>query len=120
MTAATARVLGWFVIAHGLAHSALAVHYGLLAAVWIDALPVVLFIVAMMAFLAAGFGLLQMRPLNATVAPMLVLASGLSLVAILQSGEPALWVGAACDAALLMSGWWRGYRGWPVHANQRA
>lgn len=118
MTAAMTSALGWLVIAHGLSHLMLALRQGLAASVWIDAIPAVLYATGMVGFVAAGLGLLGLRPLNAGVGPVLVLASGLSLVAIVQFGDPALWFGGVCDVGLLALGIWRGYTGWPVHVDQ--
>jgi hypothetical protein len=69
----------------------------------------------MVGFVAAGLGLLGLRPLDRAISPLLVLSSGLSLVAIVRFADPGLWFGAACDVALLMIGLWRAYGGWPKH-----
>src|SRR5262245_2300914 len=114
MTRATVRLLGWLVIAHGLSHAALALRGGFTASVWNDAIPVVLYAIGMLGLVAGGLGLLGVRPLDAAVGPLLVLAAGLSFVAITQFGEPALWFGGLCDLVLLPIGVWRGYTGWPA------
>jgi hypothetical protein len=69
----------------------------------------------MVGFVAAGLGLLGLRPLDRAISPLLVLASGLSLVAIVRFADPSLWFGGACNVALLLLGLWRGYGGWPAH-----
>ena len=120
MTLAVVRVLGWLVVAHGLSHAILAVRGGWTASLWIDAIPTALYAVGMVGFLSAGAGLLGVRPLDAAIGPLLVLASGLSLVAIVQFGQPALWFGGLCDAGLLVIGLWRGYTGWPAPVGQHA
>ena len=80
-----------------------------------DWTPVGLYSVGMVGFVAAGLGLLGLRPLDRAISPLLVVASGLSLVAIVRFADPSLWFGGACDIALLMLGLWRAYGGWPAH-----
>lgn len=115
MTPTVVRVLGWLVIAHGLSHAVLAFRGALTPAMsmteWI---PVGLYAIGMVGFVIAGMGLLGLRPLDAAISPLLVLASGLSLVAIVQFADVTLWVGATFDVALLLTGLWRGYEGWPA------
>jgi hypothetical protein len=120
MTPAVIRMLGWLVIAHGLSHAVLAIHGGLTATLWVDAIPVGLYAIGMIGFVSAGLGLLGLHPFVSALGPLLVLASGLSLVAVAQFGESALWFGGFCDAALLLIGVWRGYSGWPAHLGQSA
>lgn len=116
MALALVRVLGWLVIAHGLSHAVLplrgSIAPGLLVDDWT---PVALYAVGMVGFVAAGIGLLGLRPFDRAVSPLLVLASGLSLVAIVRFADPTLWFGAACDVALLLTGLWRAHGGWPAH-----
>lgn len=114
------RVLGWLVIAHGLSHAVLPMR-GLLAyAAWDgDLMPAALYTVSMVGFVAAGLGLLAVRPLDRVISPLLVLASGWSLVAIFVLGDQRLWLGALLDLALLPIGLWRGYAGWPAHPSHR-
>ena len=110
------RALGWLVIAHGLSHAVLPLRGSIEPAMLIDDwTPVVLYGVAMVGFVAAGLGLLGLRPLDGAISPLLVLASGLSLVAIVRFSDPTLWFGGACDGALLLLGLWRAYGGWPTH-----
>ena len=110
------RVLGWLVIAHGLSHALVPLRGSIAPAPAIDDwTPVVLYVVAMVGFVAAGSGLLGVRPLNSAICPLLVLASGLSLVAIVRFSDRSLWFGGACDIALLVLGLWRAYGGWPKH-----
>jgi hypothetical protein len=116
MRLTTVRVLGWLVIAHGLSHAVLPLRGSLSPVFEIgDWMPVALYIVGMIGFVAAGLGMLGLRPLEKVVSPGLVLASGLSLVAIVRFGDPTLWMGGALDAILLVVGLWRGYAGWPAH-----
>lgn len=114
------RILGWLVIAHGLSHAVLPMR-GLLAyAAWDgDLMPAALYTVSMVGFVAAGLGLLGVRPLDRVISPLLVLASGCSLVAIFVLGDPRLWLGALLDLTLLPIGLWRGYAGWPAHPPHR-
>ena len=116
MSLAVVRVIGWLVIAHGLSHAVLPFRGSIEPAVLIDDwTPVVLYGVAMVGFVAAGLGLLGMRPLDSAISPLLVLASGLSLIAVVRFADPSLWFGGACDVALLLVGLWRAYGGWPEH-----
>jgi hypothetical protein len=116
MARAMVRVLGWLVIAHGVSHAVLpwrgSLTPGLMTEDWV---PVGLYGVAMVAFAAAGLGLLGLRPFNRTISPLLVLAAGLSLVAIVRFADPTLWFGAVCDVVLLILGLWRAHGGWPKH-----
>jgi hypothetical protein len=80
-----------------------------------DWTPVVLYGIAMAGFVAAGLGILGLRPLDSAISPLLVLASGLSLVAIVRFADPSLWFGGVCDVAILLVGLWRAYGGWPQH-----
>lgn len=80
-----------------------------------DWMPAALYSVSMVGFVAAGLGLLGMRPLDRVTSPLLVLASAESLVALFVLGDPSLWVGAVVNAALFVLGVWRGYAGWPSH-----
>ncbi|HUE86117.1 MAG TPA: hypothetical protein VMO26_08570 [Vicinamibacterales bacterium] len=110
------RVLGWLVIAHGLSHAVLPLRGSLGPAVLIgDWIPVGLYAIGMVGFVAAGLGLLGLGPLDRAISPLLVLASGLSLVALARFADPTLWFGAACNAALLFLGLWRAHAGWPQH-----
>jgi hypothetical protein len=110
------RVLGWLVIAHGLSHAVLPLRGSLAPAMLVDDwTPVVLYGIAMVGFVAAGLGILGLRPLDSAISPLLVLASGLSLVAIVRFADPSLWFGGACDVAILLLGLWRAYGGWPQH-----
>lgn len=112
----TVRILGWLVIAHGLSHAVLPLRGSLAPVMEIgDWGPALLYMAAMIGFVAAGLGMLGLRPLDAKVSPVLVLASGLSLVGMLRFGDPSLWLGAAFDVILLVVGLWRGYAGWPAH-----
>ena len=109
------RILGWLVIAHGLSHAVLPMRGSLSPAPSGDWAPIALYGVCMVGFVAAGLGLLGLRPLHRAISPLLVLSSGWSLVAIFVLGDASLWFGAACDVALLLVGLWRAYGGWPAH-----
>jgi hypothetical protein len=116
MALGTIRILGWLVIAHGLSHAVLPLRGSFAPALSVDDwMPVGLYGVGMVGFVAAGLGLLGLRPLDRAISPLLVLASGLSLVAIVRFSDRSLWFGAACDVALLFTGLWRAYGGWPAH-----
>jgi azurin len=108
------RILGWLVIAHGLSHAVLPMR-GSLVPLGDGWMPVALYGISMVGFVAAGLGLLGRQPFDRFISPLLVLASGESLVAIFCLGDPGLWYGAACDVALLVVGLWRAFAGWPTH-----
>lgn len=116
MALGMARVLGWLVIAHGLSHAVLPLRGSLAPAMLVDDwTPVGLYGIGMVGFVAAGLGLLGLRPFDRAISPLLVLASGLSLVAIVRFADPSLWFGAVSDVLLLLIGLWRAYGGWPAH-----
>lgn len=110
------RALGWLVIAHGLSHAVLPLRGSMTPAFLIgDWVPVGLYMIGMVGFVAAGLGMLGLRPLDRAISPVLVVASGFSLVAITRLGDPGLWFGGAFDIVLMLVGLWRAYGGWPVH-----
>jgi hypothetical protein len=116
MSLGLVRVLGWLVIAHGLSHAVLPLRGSLGPSIAIDDwIPVGLYAIGMVGFVAAGLGLLGLKPLDRAISPLLVLASGLSLIALVRFADPTLWFGAVCDGALLLVGLWRAYGGWPAH-----
>src|SRR5262245_36889390 len=116
MTLWVVRVLGWLVIVHGLSHAVLPLRGSTAQALLIgDWVPVGLYVIAMVGFVVAGLGLLGLRPFDAAISPLLVLSSGLSLVAISRFGDPTLLAGGVVDVGLLIVGLWRGYGGWPAH-----
>ncbi|HEX7281518.1 MAG TPA: hypothetical protein VF239_05645 [Vicinamibacterales bacterium] len=94
-----------FVIAHGLAHAVLPLRG------WMqpdllqnDAMPAILYAVAVLGFITAGIGLFGVKPFTAVVRPFLVLASAYSLIAIFTFGAGDLWWGGLVDAGLLLVG----------------
>ena len=110
------RILGWLVIAHGLSHAVLPMRGSLGAMQWTDdGMPVALYGVSMIGFVAAGLGMLGQRPFNRVISPLLVVASGWSFVAILVLEDPGLRLGAVGDVALFLIGLWRAFAGWPAH-----
>lgn len=109
------RILGWLVITHGLSHAVLPMRGSLAPTLHGEWIPIALYGSGMVGFVAAGLGLLGLRPLDRAISPLLVLASALSFVGIVVMEDPTLWFGAACDVALLLVGLWRAYGGWPVH-----
>ena len=114
------RILGWLVIAHGLSHAVLPMRGSLGAMLWRDdGMPVALYGVSMIGFVAAGLGMLGRRPFDRVISPLLVVASGWSFVAILVLEDPGLRLGAVCDVALLLTGLWRAFAGWPAHPTHR-
>jgi hypothetical protein len=116
MTLAVVRVLGWLVIAHGLSHAVLPLRGSLGPVILIDDwIPAGLYAFGMVGFVAAGLGILGLRPLDRAISPLLVLSSGLSLIALARFGDPSLWFGAVCDVVLLVIGLWRAFGGWPAH-----
>lgn len=99
------RALALLVIAHGLAHAVLPLRGWMdPALLGHDFMPVVLYGVAVMGFTIAGIGLLGVTPFTSAVRPLLVLASGYSLVAIQVFGAGDLWWGAALDVVFLITG----------------
>jgi hypothetical protein len=116
MSLGLVRVLGWLVIAHGLSHAVLPLRGSLGPSIAInDWVPVGLYAIGMVGFVAAGLGILGFKPLDRAISPLLVLSSGLSLVALVRFADPTLWFGGAFDVALLFIGLWRAYGGWPAH-----
>ncbi len=109
------RILGLLVIAHGVSHAVLPMRGSVAPPPATDWIPVALYGISMVGFVGAGLGLVGVRPLHRAISPLLVLASGESLVAIFVLGDPRLWFGAVCDVALLLVGVWRAYAGWPSH-----
>jgi hypothetical protein len=104
------------VIAHGLSHAVLPLRGSLGPSIAIDDwIPVGLYAVGMVGFVTAGLGILGLRPFDRAISPLLVLSSGLSLVALVRFADPSLWFGAASDVVLLLVGLWRAYGGWPAH-----
>jgi hypothetical protein len=98
MRLTTVRVPRWLVIGHCLSHAVLPLRGSLAPAFEnSDWMPAALDIIAMIGLVAAGLGMLGLRPLDAAVSPVLVPASGLSLVAIVRFGDPTLWMGGALD-----------------------
>ena len=109
------RILGWLVLAHGLSHAVLPMR-GFLAPVALgDWIPVALYGVSMSGFVAAGLGLLGIRPFERFISPLLVLASIYSLISLFVLGDGSLWIGAAVDMALVPLAIWRAIAGWPAH-----
>ena len=116
MSLMVVRVLGWLVIAHGLSHAVLPLRGSLAPALAIDDwIPAGLYAIGMIGFVGAGLGLLGFKPLDRAISPLLVLASGLSLVALVRFADASLWFGALCDVGLLLLGLTRAPRGWPAH-----
>jgi azurin len=109
------RILGWLVIAHGVSHAVLPMR-GSLAPLLSDGdwVPIALYAGSMIGFVAAGTGILGLRPFDRAISPLLVVASGWSLIAIMRLDDPGLWFGAVCDVALFLTGLWRAFAGWPV------
>jgi uncharacterized protein YndB with AHSA1/START domain len=119
MNLAIVRALGWIAIAHGLSQAVLPLRGSLAPAYDInDWMPFVLYAVSMVGFVAAGLGLLGLRPMTVAISPLLVLSSALSLVAIQRLGHADLWFGGMLDVVFFVLGLWRGYAGWPVTGRQ--
>ena len=119
MTLAMVRILGWLVIAHGLSHAVLPMRGSLEPTLTGDWVPIALYGVSMVGFVAAGLGILGLRPLNRVISPLLVLSSAWSLLAIARLGDTSLWPGGASDVGLLLVGLWRAFSGWPPHPSHR-
>ena len=114
MSQRTMRALGWLAMAHGLALSVLPLR-GLSADTvplgnW---MPVVLYVVGMLGYVAAGLALVGLVPLRRFASPMLVLASVYSLVGMTILGVGTVRAGAALSLAFLVIGLWRAAAGWP-------
>lgn len=117
MKRSVVRALGWLAILHGLSHAVLPLRGSLAPAIAIgDWTPVLFYTVSLIGFVIAGLGLLGLRPLAGAISPLLVLSSGLSIVAIQRLGHPDLWPGAAFDIAFFLLGLWRASAGWPAFA----
>jgi hypothetical protein len=116
MSMQVTRVLGWVVIAHGLAHAVLPLRGATAPAFLVgDWIPVGLYMVTMVGFVAAGLGILGAKPMDRAISPLLVLSAGLSIVAVVRMGDPTLWLGGVFDVALMGVGLWRAAAGWPEH-----
>ena len=113
------RILGWLVIAHGLSHAVLPMRGFMEPVISGDWMRVALYGVSMVGFVGAGLGLLGVRPVDRLVSPLLALSSVWSLIAIFTLADRGLWIGAACDIALLVLGLWRAVAGWPAHPSHR-
>ena len=114
MSQRTMRALGWLAMAHGLALSVLPLR-GLSADTvplgnW---MPVVLYVVGMLGYVAAGLALVGLVPLRRFASPMLVLASVYPLVGMTILGVGRVRAGAALSLAFLVIGLWRAAVGWP-------
>ncbi|MGD9903733.1 MAG: hypothetical protein AB7U83_09695 [Vicinamibacterales bacterium] len=113
------RVLGAVAIAHGLALAVLPLRG--LAADSVPAgnwMPVVLYAVGMVGFVAAGLALLDVLPFRRLASPMLVLAAVYSLVGMILIGVRGVPVGAALSLGFLVVGLWQGAVGWPHGADR--
>jgi hypothetical protein len=98
-------LIALLVIAHGWAHAVLPLR-GLFdpETLPVDFIPVILYGTAMLGFTAAGLGLLGIWPLTVAVRPLLVVAGGYSLAALVVLGQSDLWWGGVIDAALMVGG----------------
>ena len=106
------RALALLVVAHGLSH-ALWLRPGFDPA---DAMPFVLYCVALLGFATAGVGVRGVTPFTAMAQPFLVVASGYSLVLIWIGGAgDAPWV-PFLDVVLLLTGLTGIYRRLPIGA----
>lgn len=106
------RAFALLVIGHGLAHAVLPLRGWLNPAVF-DFMQLVLYSVAVLGFTTAGIGLLGVSPFTFAVRPLLVLASGYSLVAIAVFGGD-LWWGAGFDVVLLLTALTGAHRRLPI------
>ena len=109
------RVLGWLVIAHGLSHAVLPMRGFVEPLSGGDWIPVALYGVSMVGFVAAGLGMLGLRGPDRLISPLLVLASAYSLISLFVLGDQGLWFGAVIDVSLFLLGFWRAFAGWPSH-----
>lgn len=105
---------GVLVIAHGLAHARLPIDE------WLDSgrlshdsMPLILFTVAVLGFVAGGLGVVGLRPFASVARQAMVLASAYSLVLIWRFGQGDLWWGASVDAVLFLTGLTGAYRHLP-------
>lgn len=108
---------GLLVIAHGLAHAVLA------SRGWMDpshlsqdAMPFILYTVAVLGFTVAGLGVLDIRPFKWMMRPAMVLAAAYSLVAIFLFNQPDLFWGGAASLTLFFTGLTGAYRLLPERA----
>jgi uncharacterized protein YndB with AHSA1/START domain len=111
---------GLFVIAHGLAHAVMPLRG------WMDPqslavnyMPLILYGTAVVGFTIAGLGIIGIRPCAAVARPLLMLASGYSLVAISTMSTGGLGWGVVIDSALLLTGLTGAYRYLPQPREHR-
>jgi hypothetical protein len=98
-------LLAGAIVIHGWAHAVLALR-GWVPGDFADshAMPLLLYGIAMLGFVAGGVGLLGVRPFAAATRPLLVVASAYSLVALVSAQFADLWPAAVIDVALLIGG----------------
>jgi hypothetical protein len=96
---------GLFVIAHGWAHAMLPMSAWMTPeALSTDFVPVILWGVAIVGFAVAGLGVLGAWPLAWATRPLMVVASGYSLVALWRMGDGGLWWAPTVDVVLFVVG----------------
>src|SRR5690349_17948075 len=102
---------GLLVIVHGLAHAVLS------SRGWMDteqlqkdAMPFILYTVAVLGFTISGLGLFGVRPFKWLMRPAMVLASAYSLIAIFLFHQPDLYLGGGASLLLLLTGVTGAYR----------
>ena len=106
---------GLLVILHGMAHAVLSSRGWMdPARLTQDAMPFILYAVAVLGFTIAGLGVLDIRPFKWVMRPAMVIASAYSLVAIFLFNQPDLVWGGAASIALLVTGLTGGYRWLPA------
>lgn len=106
---------GVLVIVHGLAHAVLS------SRGWMDterlqkdAMPFILYTVAVLGFTIAGLGLFDIRPFKWMMRPAMVLAAAYSLIAIFLFNQPDLFWGGGASLALFLTGVTGAYRWLPA------
>jgi hypothetical protein len=95
--------LGVTMVFHGLGHAVMPLRaFDVGGTGLLTALLTVLFIIAMVGFVAAGLGVLGVRPLSRVITPV-ALVSGLAGISVQAAvGHPALWPGVVLSVALPM------------------
>ena len=94
-------VLGITVLLHGLAHAVLPMRAADVVAPGVLAPTMTaLYVLAMVGFVAAGLGLLGVRPLSRAVVPFAIAAGVVGLTAQLWHRDAGLWAGVVLSATL--------------------
>ena len=94
-------LIGTLFVLHGLAHAAAGMWAASLGPAWV---VTPLWLIAMVGFMAAGFGLLGVGGLHRHWEKTAVIATGASLLLLLAFGHLGLMLGLVLDGAILVAG----------------